>query len=385
MKKKNILLLYLATGGGHISAARALARDMEERYPAESAPVILDGINPDSGFQKGLVEGGYRFSASRFPFLWIPIFEFSRAPFIMNIHTLAMRHYSGPYLAERIRELKPDRIVVLHFLLVRPLRSALQKLGWNIPSITVVTDPFIAHPLWLYRQWMPLIVFSDSLKQHIVKKYHIEENAVSVFPPILRREYRRDAAERDTGPLKETLGFPPDKPLILIAGGGEGLPGGEQFLKAVLASSTGSSVAFVCGKNNEQQRHVRRIIKHFADAECRVYGFIDFMFDLMRAADIVVTKAGPATIMEALILEKPLILTEYIYGQERGNVDFVLRNGLGYFVDKPREILKKIQRLIGSGDFYRRLRKKIDRCRIENGTEKITDFILHGKWERYCR
>jgi processive 1,2-diacylglycerol beta-glucosyltransferase/1,2-diacylglycerol 3-beta-galactosyltransferase len=294
-----------------------------------------------------------------------------------------MRHYSSPYLAQQIREIQPDRIVVLHFLLIRPLRHALRKLGKTIPSITVITDPFIAHPLWLYRQWMPLIVFSDSLKKQIVQQYRFEEKAVTVFPPILRSEYRRHAAERDTAALKHKLGFSPDKPLILIAGGGEGLPRGGQFLKAVLASSINSSVAFVCGKNTEQHRRVRRIVQHYPAAECRVYGFIDFMFDLMSAADIVVTKAGPATIMEALILEKPLILTEYIYGQERGNVDFVLRNRLGYFVDKPREITEKIRRLIGNRNFYRSLRRRIDRCGIENGTEKITDFILRGDWE--CR
>jgi hypothetical protein len=55
------------------------------------------------------------------------------------------------------------------------------------------------------------------------------------------------------------------------------------------------------------------------------------MEELMGASDLVITKAGPGTLMEALVLGRPVIVTEAIGMQERGNIDFVLNHELGVF------------------------------------------------------
>ena len=60
-----------------------------------------------------------------------------------------------------------------------------------------------------------------------------------------------------------------------------------------------------------------------------VYGFTHDMPDFMRAADVIVTKAGPGTIAEALIAQLPIILYAKLPGQEDGNVDFVVSEGAG--------------------------------------------------------
>ena len=49
----------------------------------------------------------------------------------------------------------------------------------------------------------------------------------------------------------------------------------------------------------------------------------------MRAADIIVTKAGPGTIAEALNANLPIILYAKLPGQEDGNVTFVESEGAG--------------------------------------------------------
>jgi hypothetical protein len=51
-----------------------------------------------------------------------------------------------------------------------------------------------------------------------------------------------------------------------------------------------------------------------------VHGFVSAIHELMGAADAIVTKAGPGTIMEALICGLPMVLNAFVPCQEEGNI-----------------------------------------------------------------
>jgi 1,2-diacylglycerol 3-beta-galactosyltransferase len=74
-----------------------------------------------------------------------------------------------------------------------------------------------------------------------------------------------------------------------------------------------------------------------------VYGFVREMPDFMRAADILVTKAGPGTISEALIAGLPMILYSRLPGQEDGNVTYVVSEGAGLWAPRPEQIVSALQ------------------------------------------
>ena len=54
-----------------------------------------------------------------------------------------------------------------------------------------------------------------------------------------------------------------------------------------------------------------------------VLGFTDKIPEYFRAVDLLVTKAGPGTLAEANAAQLPVVVYDYVPGQERGNVDFV--------------------------------------------------------------
>ncbi|KAJ6699852.1 MONOGALACTOSYLDIACYLGLYCEROL SYNTHASE [Salix purpurea] len=72
----------------------------------------------------------------------------------------------------------------------------------------------------------------------------------------------------------------------------------------------------------------------------KVRGFETQMEKWMGACDCIITKAGPGTIAEALIRGLPIILNDYIPGQEKGNVPYVVDNGAGVFTRSPNETAK---------------------------------------------
>jgi processive 1,2-diacylglycerol beta-glucosyltransferase len=61
----------------------------------------------------------------------------------------------------------------------------------------------------------------------------------------------------------------------------------------------------------------------------RIIGWTDQMPEFMKNCDLVVTKAGGATVMECIAAKKPMIITQIIPGQEMGNAELIKLHNLG--------------------------------------------------------
>jgi 1,2-diacylglycerol 3-beta-galactosyltransferase len=73
------------------------------------------------------------------------------------------------------------------------------------------------------------------------------------------------------------------------------------------------------------------------------------MQEIMRASDVIVTKAGPGTICEALACNLPIILIGYVPGQEEGNVAYVEENSVGMLAYDSVELINILRRLLKPG------------------------------------
>ena len=104
-----------------------------------------------------------------------------------------------------------------------------------------------------------------------------------------------------------------------------------------------------------------------------ICGFTHEMPDFMRAADFIVTKAGPGTIAEALNAELPIILYAKLPGQEDGNVTFVEEEGAGVWAPHPQDVVRTLTRWISRPE---ERKKVIENCR-RAGKPKAARTIAH--------
>jgi 1,2-diacylglycerol 3-beta-galactosyltransferase len=74
----------------------------------------------------------------------------------------------------------------------------------------------------------------------------------------------------------------------------------------------------------------------------KIHGFVQEMPDFMRAADVLITKAGPGTISEAFIAGLPMILYARLPGQEEGNIRYVAAEGAGIWAPRPEQIVSAL-------------------------------------------
>ncbi|MFN2305102.1 MAG: glycosyltransferase, partial [Anaerolineales bacterium] len=73
-----------------------------------------------------------------------------------------------------------------------------------------------------------------------------------------------------------------------------------------------------------------------------IYDFVDFMPKLMRAANMIVCKAGGLIVSEALASGLPLMLIDFLPGQEKGNADFVIENKAGALCLTGKDVLRTL-------------------------------------------
>ncbi len=375
--KRKYLLFYLKTGGGHFAPASSLAGYLKQHHSGEVNPVLIDGFEKTNRIVKNLIEDGYRNLQSKAKWAYEALYAFNKIKLFARISCFIVSKSSVKFIKKRILEEKPEKIVVLHFFLIEPVYEAVKKLKLDIPVFTIVTDPFTAHPMWFLRKNQRFIVFSEKLKKSISPG--ISKERVYVFPFILEEKFSQPIPASAIPALKREMGFTTDKKIILILGGGDGIPHGRVILEKILSTGPDAEIAIVCGKNKTLYTAANRLKEKYSDLSIKVYEFVSFVYELLNISDVIITKCGASTIMEILILNKVPVVNDYIWEQEKGNIEFVENNRLGIYEKDVSKLPAEVKRLAEDDEYYKGFRKNIENLKMKNGVADVAEFLYRSE------
>jgi len=258
-------------------------------------------------------------------------------------------------LLRLLQENDPDVVVSVHPLLNHVSYSAIQRSRRKRGLVTVITDLVEFHRGWAFPRADLVIVPTESARQACLK-WRVPADRIHLLglPVDLRF---RPPAPGEKAALRRRFGLNEERMTILVVGGGEGSGNLLKQVRALAWRPQPWQVIAVCGRNEKLRRRLSRV--HFA-TPIRVFGFVENMPELMRASDLVVSKAGPGAIAEALTTGLPIMLTGYLPGQETENVTFVNMSGFGLFAPKPEQLLESINLLFA--DDMRIWREMVERA-----------------------
>jgi 1,2-diacylglycerol 3-beta-galactosyltransferase len=148
--------------------------------------------------------------------------------------------------------------------------------------------------------------------------------------------------------LRRKLGLDRSLPTVLLMGGGDGAGGLRSAVQAISQARLPVQLLVITGRNKRLFVHLQRMRADLR-VPARIYGFVHNVPEMMHAADVIVTKAGPGSICEALACNLPIILSGFVPGQEEGNVHFVTENGVGVLARSHLEMIDALRRLIKPG------------------------------------
>jgi processive 1,2-diacylglycerol beta-glucosyltransferase/1,2-diacylglycerol 3-beta-galactosyltransferase len=370
------LFFYLKTGGGHLAPAKSIAQYIEKKFKGKAEVVLADGLENGSLISHLGLESSYRFTQSQAK--WF--FELSYAlnkmiPLVAMFTIWFVNLFIEYHLKRKIFSEKPDRIVVFHFFLIRSVLNTLKKKNIDIRPLVVVTDPYTAPPLWfMHKNKVDYIVFSEEVREFAISRKINPEN-IYVFPFVLDRKFSGKIEQKKIKPLKEKMGYDKDKKIVLIMGGGDGIPRGGRILKKIILSKTDAQVAIVCGRNRKLFTWANFYRKKYNARNLKIYTFIDFVYELLNISDIVITKCGASTFMEILFAGKIPVINSFIWEQEKGNVEFVERNELGIYEPDVNKLPQIINSLISDEKLYNVYINNIKKAKLVNGADAVAEFI----------
>ncbi|HEX7737017.1 MAG TPA: glycosyltransferase [Ktedonobacteraceae bacterium] len=381
------------TGAGHRSAANAL-RSAINLMAEEIHRKWLEGQQDGPGAQGTPEPPTYRIEIvdvfeeyGRFPLreavkLYGPAIRYNPSLYGRFFHmtdraqsVAAVKSVAGPMvhkgLLRLITKVQPDVIVSIHPMLNHVTVEALAALGLKIPFVTVVTDLISVHHSWYAPGADGYIVPTEQARRLYIRR-GLDPAKIHVLGMPIDPKFTLPLASKED--LRRKLGLDRGLPTILLVGGGDGAGGLRSAVQAISQARLPVQLLVITGRNKRLFVHLQRMRAELK-VPAKIYGFVHNMPEMMHAADVIVTKAGPGSICEALACNLPIILSGFVPGQEEGNVTYVTENGVGVLARTPVEMVDALRRLIKPGSSL--LQAELENARSLSRPRASFEIVQH--------
>jgi processive 1,2-diacylglycerol beta-glucosyltransferase len=265
----------------------------------------------------------------------------------------------GPFLrsgfARAVGQQSPDLVISVLPAINGVLSDEAHKRGARME--VVLTDWHSIHPYWVAHGVDHYTVPTDSARDECIR-FGAPAEAIDVIGIPVRREFTSNPRVRTRAETLHELGLEPRRFSVLVMVGAEGSPRAVESIAQLAKAALDVQLVVVCGRNDELRRRLETLPTRMA---IRALGFIDNVAALMRATDLLVTKAGGVTLAEALCCEIPVVVYDVLPGQEAGNLAYLLRRGAVTYAPRPAALVS----LVGNLMQDQRRRAELSRCGAE--------------------
>ena len=332
------------TGGGHRSAAEAITAALAREFPNRYAVTLVDVFKRAAAFPLNRAPETYLPFTTYFESLWGLGFRVSNNRRVTRVAAPYLRLSITRRLRAILREHNPDLVVSTHPVFVELGRRALRAIGSRAPFVTVVTDLFDAHCLWFDPQ-VDLCIVPTEGARNVARQFRMPDGKLHVVgEPVSIKFVDNDLTQIQA---RRKLGLAPEGMTVLLVGGGEGMGPLFKIACALDRERLPIQLVVIAGRNQALFDKLRATAWHIP---VRVEGFVTNMPEWMRASDLIVTKAGPGTISEALACGLPILLSGFLPGQETGNVTFVEQSGVGVLREDPDDLARSLREWLTPGN-----------------------------------
>ncbi len=320
------------TGGGHRSAAEAIASALTRAYPGKYEVTLVDGIVRAALFPFNHTPSWYLPTVTYAESGWGLLFHTTNAAHMRRPTRLFINAVTHRGLVRLFRTESADLVLSVHPLLTSSPRRVLRELGSSAPFVITVTDLFDAHGLWFDPGADLCLVPTEGARVRAQRQGMPDDKLRVVGLPVSLKflEAATNKAEQ-----RARLGLAQDLATVLLVGGGEGMGRLEEIAHSIARRRLPMQLVVIAGRNLPLYRRLKATLW---EIPVHVQGFVTNMPDWMHASDVLITKAGPGTISEGLACGLPVLLSGFLPGQEAGNVTFVEQSGAGILRRDPEEI-----------------------------------------------
>jgi UDP-N-acetylglucosamine:LPS N-acetylglucosamine transferase len=335
-----ILFAISDTGGGHRSAAVAIAAAVDQLAGPTVECHIVDMLASTGIPIVRSAPEVYDQMRGR----WLPVFDlaYQATDGRRRIDALTWMLYFSAHrnILRVLEQVRPTMVVSVHPLTNRFVANTRRVYRLSFHFITVVTDLVSLHASWADPQAELCIVPTDEAYERQLKEGLAPEKLLRTGFPVHPKFTNYGRTRREA---RQSLGLDLERFTVLMTSGGVDSSQARELLRELTRVYADLQFLVITGKNAALQE---ALAQANLGPNVHIYGFVNNMEEMMGASDLVITKAGPGTLMEALVIGRPVIITEAVGMQERGNIDFVLNHELGAYCPTPDRIVAAVAELM---------------------------------------
>ncbi|TFE68387.1 UDP-N-acetylglucosamine--LPS N-acetylglucosamine transferase [Methylacidiphilum sp. Yel] len=363
---KRILILTAGFGEGHNTAARNIQEAIEHLEPDEAIVDRIDLFDTCYGKFSDLLRQGYLTAINRAPLIWRGIYSiFDRTSFIEDVLVAFAKMKQA--LDWLLREMQPDIVLSTYpfynFLIEEIFKDGKEK---NFVQITVITDSITVNSFW-YRSWSDYFVVPNKDTATILKSAGIAEERILEFGFPVQLEFLEYA--QNSMPLE-----PIRQPKILYI-----INSGRKKASKIidqLLSRKNWEATIVVGKDEKLFYNIAEHVKGFEE-RVKVLGWTDKIPELLLNHHVIISKAGGATVQEAIAACCPMIIPQVVPGQEEGNYELLRRYEVACFAEKPSDIGSALDFLFeNEAKHWKKLKNNLKKISKPDSSLKIARFVL---------
>jgi len=368
---RRFLFLYSHTGGGHLATARAVADAMQARY-GDAAEIDLVDIFVASGI----------WPFNHFPDWYPAMLGLGSWPWRAAYHTTdsaaavsILSRLFWPYACSRLIQLMAnhpaDAIVSFHPI-PNGILARYRALAAPTTPLAVVVQDFLTAPAAWFAPgpdaWF--LPWQETADRALALGLPADRLHITGMP--VRRAFL-DATTMAQTDARALVGLDTESPVVLFVGGGDGAGDMFPFVQALMARDPAAQVVVIAGRNQALRQ---RLQNDCAAPNLLVLDYQENMPQWMRAADILVTKAGPNTLAEAFVMGLPSVIYHAIPGQESGNPKLVAAHGAGVWAPRPDLAADAVMQLLADENE----RRKMAAAARALSRPDAADAIARGLW-----
>ncbi|MGI8884114.1 MAG: MGDG synthase family glycosyltransferase [Pyrinomonadaceae bacterium] len=370
-----ILIISSDTGGGHRSAAQALADGLQKFWQGESGAIrVIKAVEESHHITEKLVRGYNWILRNRQH--WMKYLYWFINKVRPETRDFFHKRCIG-FCTELFEKWCPHIVVSVHPLTQHIFAKVLKelKLTEQIPLVTVVTDP--CYGFW--KGWacndvsLYLVANEDAERQLI--DYGIEAQKIKISGMPIHPKFH-EVDEKVAQKARRAFGLNPDKFTVFVNAGWVGGGNIPQIFKELVRGDLDVQAVFLAGKNEELKREAEEIAKT-AKFPVKVIGYSDEIEKIMQSANVMISKLGGLTTFEALACRLPIIAdaTTPPMPQEAGTVNLIESKGAGILLENSIDIVPMIRALLCDSKKYHAMKAATFNLAIPDSTQRIIEEI----------
>lgn len=330
---KKILILTAGFGEGHNSAARGIRDGLAAVYPRDAVVELHDLFADTYGIANDWARIAYLGLIDRAPKTWGVIYRWldQQTAFAGNFKVFfTLKNYLSRLLAR----FRPDVIVSVYPAYPHMLDEMLGPTGTeDYKRVVMITDSLSVNAIW-FRCSADYFLVPNEASGAVLERAGVAREKIRPLGFPVSPKFAKAAEVLRPDPSAET-----GRRVLYIINATK--PGAPELVRR-LAALDEIQLTVTLGRNMRLLTSLKRLLDS-SERTFEIVNWSDELPRLLRSSHLLISKAGGATVQEALAAACPMIVNHIIPGQEEGNARFISEAGCGTIAVSHDRVVEAVQ------------------------------------------